>query len=191
MGQPGQPTEQPGTRPPAPGALALVQSFVNTTDIEVGIDTLRTPAELAAFAEEHGLPSYAYDEADVAACRELREALRDACQAHAGTDLDDGGLEALNALLARGPLAVRIDAIGDAHVRPVDGLTGADALIAELAAAVAAAVADGTWRRLKACAMHSCRFIYYDKSPAGRSRWCSMAICGSRAKMRAYRQRKA
>ncbi|MEU6854644.1 CGNR zinc finger domain-containing protein, partial [Actinacidiphila alni] len=27
------------------------------------------------------------------------------------------------------------------------------------------------------------------RSPSGRSRWCTMAICGSRAKMRAYRSR--
>ncbi|WP_251499189.1 CGNR zinc finger domain-containing protein, partial [Actinacidiphila cocklensis] len=63
---------------------------------------------------------------------------------------------------------------------------------AELTAAVAAAIvratADGTWPRLKACAADTCRWVYYDRSPAGRSRWCTMAICGSRAKMRTYRK---
>ncbi|MFC7546452.1 CGNR zinc finger domain-containing protein [Plantactinospora sp. GCM10030261] len=41
--------------------------------------------------------------------------------------------------------------------------------------------------RLKSCAAHPCRWAYYDHSPAGRSRWCTMSICGSRAKMRAFR----
>ncbi|MEV0646590.1 CGNR zinc finger domain-containing protein [Phytomonospora sp. NPDC050363] len=179
---------QPGDRSPAPGALALVQDFVNTTDIEVGVDDMRTPADLTAFATAHGLPERDYTDDDVAICREAREALRDAAQAHAGVDLDDGG--ALDALLARGPLTVRIGPTGEASARPVEGLRGADALLAELAAAIVVSVAEGTWRRLKACAMHSCRWVYYDKSPSGRSRWCTMSICGSRAKMRAYRDRK-
>ncbi|MFE7121750.1 CGNR zinc finger domain-containing protein, partial [Streptomyces sp. NPDC057654] len=36
-----------------------------------------------------------------------------------------------------------------------------------------------------------CQWVFYDRSPAGRGRWCSMAVCGSRAKMRAYRANKA
>ncbi|GIG69909.1 CGNR zinc finger domain-containing protein [Phytomonospora endophytica] len=179
---------QPGDRSPAPGVVALVQDFVNTTDIEVGIDDMRTPADLVAFAEAHGLPAGEFTADDVEVCRAAREALRDAAQANAGVDLDDGG--ALDTLLARGPLTVRIAPSGEATARPAEGLRGADALLAELAAAIVASVAEGTWRRLKACAMDSCRWVYYDKSPAGRSRWCTMSICGSRAKMRAYRGRK-
>ncbi|WP_199853793.1 CGNR zinc finger domain-containing protein [Plantactinospora sp. BB1] len=36
---------------------------------------------------------------------------------------------------------------------------------------------------------HGCRWLHYDRSPAGRSRWCTMGICGSRATMRVHRQR--
>ncbi|AVT34531.1 hypothetical protein C6361_16985 [Plantactinospora sp. BC1] len=36
---------------------------------------------------------------------------------------------------------------------------------------------------------HGCRWLHYDRSPAGRSRWCTMGICGSRATTRAHRQR--
>ena len=180
---------QSGVRAPAPGALALVQDFLNTEDIEAGTEEVRTPADLAAFSAAHGLPAYAYTEADLADCLAARDALREVCQAHAGMELDDGGA-ALNALLARGTLAVSVNAAGDARTLPAEGLDGADALLAELAAAITVSVAEGTWRRLKACAMHSCRWVYYDKSPGGRSRWCSMSVCGSRAKMRAYRGRK-
>jgi predicted RNA-binding Zn ribbon-like protein len=83
-----------------------------------------------------------------------------------------------------------VDATGGATLRPVVGLTGTDALTALVAAAVAASVVDGNWPRLKACASDTCRWVYYDRSPAGRSRWCTMAICGSRAKMRTYRRNK-
>lgn len=61
------------------------------------------------------------------------------------------------------------------------------ALVSRVAAAIAQAHADGTWPRLKACEAPDCHWVYYDRSPAGRGRWCSMAVCGARAKMRRYR----
>ncbi|WP_199844976.1 CGNR zinc finger domain-containing protein, partial [Streptomyces scabiei] len=52
---------------------------------------------------------------------------------------------------------------------------------------VAEALTAGTWQRLKACEAPDCHWAYYDRSPAGRGRWCSMQVCGARAKMRRYR----
>lgn len=59
----------------APGELVLIEALVNTLDIETGADTLDTADGRAAF----GLT-----ERDVPEARELREALRTACLAHAG-----------------------------------------------------------------------------------------------------------
>ncbi|MET8067398.1 CGNR zinc finger domain-containing protein, partial [Micromonospora sp. NPDC005313] len=77
-----------------------------------------------------------------------------------------------------------------ARPAPAPGLAGVDLLVAEVGRVVLDAVAAGTWPRLKACAAHGCRWVYYDHSPGGRSRWCTMGICGARAKMRAYRERR-
>ncbi|MYZ40224.1 CGNR zinc finger domain-containing protein, partial [Streptomyces sp. SID4917] len=66
-----------------------------------------------------------------------------------------------------------------------------DALASRVAEAIATAVAEGTWLRLKACEAEDCQWVYYDRSPAGRGRWCSMSVCGARAKMRTYRARRA
>ncbi|WP_199845980.1 CGNR zinc finger domain-containing protein, partial [Streptomyces europaeiscabiei] len=60
-------------------------------------------------------------------------------------------------------------------------------LVSRVAAAVAEALTAGTWQRLKACEAPDCHWAYYDRSPAGRGRWCSMQVCGARAKMRRYR----
>ncbi|MGW7051727.1 CGNR zinc finger domain-containing protein [Streptomyces sp. NPDC054887] len=162
-------------RAPAPGDLALVEALVNTLDVEKGADSLDTEAGRAAF----GLT-----EADLPAARELREALRAACLAHAGHPVDTAPLDRL---LAAAPLLVTVDGGGAAALRPADP----GALASRVAAAIAAAHADGTWRRLKACEAEDCRWAYYDRSPAGRSRWCTMAVCGSRAKMRTYRAARA
>ncbi|MFC0509203.1 CGNR zinc finger domain-containing protein [Micromonospora costi] len=180
---------QPGDRAPAPASLTLVQDLANTVDIEMARDALRTVDDLAAFCAAHGLPGLTVDAADLADAVRLREALRDVCQAHAGSDVPPDTLAALHALLRQGPLTVEFDAAGHARAVPAPGLTGLPALAAAVARSVLDAVADGTWPRLKACAAHSCRWVYYDRSPAGRSRWCTMSICGSRAKMRAYRGR--
>ncbi|NUK05388.1 CGNR zinc finger domain-containing protein [Streptomyces lunaelactis] len=160
----------------APGGLALVEALVNTLDVETGADTLDTADGRAAF----GLA-----EPDVPAARELREALRAACLAHAGHRAPGPSPAALDRLLADAPLLVTVADDGTAALRPA----APDRLVSRIAEALAAAAASGTWARLKACEAKDCRWAYYDRSPGGRRRWCSMSVCGARAKMRTYRAR--
>ncbi|MEV5979320.1 CGNR zinc finger domain-containing protein [Streptomyces sp. NPDC052114] len=165
-------------RAPAPGGLALVQKLMNTLDLESGADALDTADGLSAFGIAPG---------EAAAARELRESLRAACLAHAGHP-PHGPVRDLNRLLAEAPLLVTVDcADGSAALRPAEP----DSLTARVAAAIAEGVAAGTWTRLKACEAPDCHWAYYDRSPACRSRWCDMGVCGARAKMRAYRARRA
>ncbi|MEV0610401.1 CGNR zinc finger domain-containing protein [Polymorphospora rubra] len=180
---------QPGDRAPAPGALTLVQDFANTADLAGGHDSLGAAGDLVALCAAHGLTDVCFDETDIGEARRLREALRDVCEAHTGVEVPATSLAVLGAMLDGAPLTLSIDAAGQASAVRRPGLTGLSALTAELAARIVAAAADRTWPRLKACGAHDCRWVYYDHSPAGRSRWCTMSICGSRAKMRAYRGR--
>ncbi|MBQ0848583.1 CGNR zinc finger domain-containing protein [Streptomyces sp. NPDC057621] len=161
-------------RMPAPGGLVLIQSLVNTLDIESGADALDTAEGRARFGiGEDGTQS----------ARELRESLRVVCLAHAGHPAHREA-PLLDELLAAAPLVVTVaSADGSAAFRPADPA----ALASRVAAAVAEALAAGTWLRLKACEAPDCHWAYYDRSPAGRGRWCSMSVCGARAKMRRYR----
>jgi predicted RNA-binding Zn ribbon-like protein len=45
--------------------------------------------------------------------------------------------------------------------------------------------------RLRACASETCGARFYDRSPAGARRWCSMTTCGNAAKARRHRARQA
>ncbi|MFJ8146820.1 CGNR zinc finger domain-containing protein [Streptomyces sp. NPDC096094] len=165
-------------RSPAPGGLDLVETLVNTLDIETGADSLDTPEGRARF----GLT-----EADVPGARELRESLRATLLAHAGHP-PHRAVTPLGELLAGAPLVVTVHAAdGSAALAPAGG----DSLPARVAAAVAEALVAGTWNRLKACEAADCHWAYYDRSPAGRGRWCSMQVCGARAKMRRYRAKGA
>ncbi|MFI5572047.1 CGNR zinc finger domain-containing protein [Streptomyces sp. NPDC051740] len=161
-----------------PGKLALVQALVNTLDVESGADALDTADGRAPFGLTEGT---------VASARELRESLRATLLAHAGHP-PHRAVTPLGELLARAPLVVTVDpADGSAALAPVDD----GALLSRMAAAVAEAVTAGTWNRLKACEADDCLWAYYDRSPAGRGRWCSMQVCGARAKMRRYRAKGA
>ncbi|MGY0486149.1 CGNR zinc finger domain-containing protein [Streptomyces sp. WG-D5] len=160
-----------------PGGLALIEALVNTLlDITTGEDALdRTEAR-----ERFGIAA-----GEVDAARELRESLRAACLAHAGHP-PHRAVTPLSELLAPVPLRVAVDERdGAASLVPVD----AESLAGRVAAAIAEARGDGTWTRLKACEAADCHWAYYDRSPAGRRRWCDMAVCGARAKMRRYRAR--
>jgi predicted RNA-binding Zn ribbon-like protein len=44
--------------------------------------------------------------------------------------------------------------------------------------------------RVRICASGTCSARFYDRSPAARRRWCSMAQCGNVAKARRHRARK-
>ncbi|GGS06717.1 hypothetical protein GCM10010252_52080 [Streptomyces aureoverticillatus] len=165
-------------RAPAPGGLALIQDLVNTLDLEAGTDELDT---------ETGRARFGLAPADVEAARELRESLRAACLAHAG-HAPHREVRPLGELLAAAPLLVRVDpADGSATLGPADPRP----LASRVAAAVAEGLGAGTWARLKACEAVTCHWAYYDRSPGGRGRWCDMGVCGARAKMRAYRARRA
>ncbi|HWD81706.1 MAG TPA: CGNR zinc finger domain-containing protein, partial [Kribbella sp.] len=41
--------------------------------------------------------------------------------------------------------------------------------------------------RIRACAADDCSLLFVDTSRPGTRRWCSMSMCGARAKMAAYR----
>lgn len=166
-----------------PPGLQLIQDFVNTLDVETGQD------DLESFLTDTRVSALSLRKRDLPPLTRLRETLRAVCLAHAGAALPPDARRELEGLLAAAPLRVTLTAEGGAVLAPDPRLRGVQALTARIAAAIAAGAADGTWARLKACEAEDCLWAYYDRSPAGRRRWCTMAVCGSRAKMRTYRTR--
>jgi predicted RNA-binding Zn ribbon-like protein len=66
---------------------------------------------------------------------------------------------------------------------------GVDGALGRLFAAIARAQTDGTWERLKVCPASTCLWAFYDGSRNHSRTWCSMSVCGNRAKARTYRRR--
>jgi|SRR5271165_847161 len=204
----------------APGDLAAVQAFVNTLDIEQGTDALASPPGLDRWLRQAGLATASGDPSgpgDLATAVELREALRGVLRSHVthnarrspafapGAATADAGPASAgtpgNGASVSGPAArvaaiaaampARIQADEDGRVVVVPTGSGARAALARLLLIAAEATTAGTWPRLKVCSADDCQWAFYDRSPTRTGCWCSMQICGSRAKARAYRHRQS
>lgn len=85
-------------------------------------------------------------------------------------------------------LRIRLEPDGPRFLADTDA--GLDGAIGVLYAIVAWAMADDSWRRLKACPGRRCGWVFYDQSRNQSARWCVMQICGAQEKARAYYRRK-
>jgi predicted RNA-binding Zn ribbon-like protein len=176
----------PGGREPAPGSLRIVQAFVNTVDREHGPDLLDDGAGFSEWLERNLLPADAED-ADLAAVREVREALRSLLWTNNGEPHDPQARAVLERAALRAQLEPSFPPDGAALVPRARGV---DAVIGRILAAAFAAMLDGSWTRLKACPAELCGWAFYDRSSNASATWCSMSVCGGRAKAGAYYRRR-
>ncbi len=177
---------------PPPHALDLVIDFVNTLDVDADTDELSRPQDLAAWLRRRGLlrsTEGALTDSDHADAIDLREALRALMLANNGHGGHGDPWRALEQAARRGDLAIHFASDGTASLRP--GTAGAAGAVARLLVPVADALADGSWRRVKACRAPGCRWAFYDRSRNRSGVWCEMAVCGNRTKVRTYRQNSA
>lgn len=171
---------------PATPDVRLLESFVNTNDIESERDELRTPADLQAWLTERGYVTGSLDAETHARALAIREGIRALARANNGEPLDLERVDALNRAAVALPVTIGLTPDGW-DLAPAG--SGAHAFLAHLLASVARAKADGSWSRVKACRNDTCRWLFFDESRNRSHTWCSMAVCGSRAKSRAYRAR--
>jgi predicted RNA-binding Zn ribbon-like protein len=170
-----------------------VQEFVNTRNIMHGYDLLEDAGEAAAWLFEHGFldGDARLSEADRRRLVAFREGLRELLLAHNGVPGGETSTEALNEL-ATVPLRARFDPEGEPHLMPTAGAGDVvEEVTGRILVIVVLSAAEGIWRRLKACRNEGCLWAFYDRSKNRSGSWCTMDVCGSRAKMRAYRQRRS
>jgi predicted RNA-binding Zn ribbon-like protein len=177
------------------GRLAI--DLLNTVSARdgVAVDLLEHPDDLPEWAEVVGVP-YAGEiglrsAAALADLREFRELLRDGLWRWRDGEPPASDLIArLNQELARDPRHVTLG-LQDGTLVTDMASTGdpLDRLYADLAASLAMMLSRDDRTRYRACANEACRFTFYDDSKPGTRRWCSMELCGGRAKARAFRLR--
>jgi predicted RNA-binding Zn ribbon-like protein len=183
---------QPGGRAPAPGDLALVQAYINSffdLEGEWGADLFATPGGLASWLADHGLMPYGTTlrAADRTRAVAVREGLRTlAAENHAARPPTDANLAEINRAAAGARVEVLLDPDGPRFAATGMGL---DRALGVVLAMTGTAMLNGTWKRLKACPGDHCGWAFYDHSRNQTGRWCSMSVCGGRAKARAHYRR--
>jgi predicted RNA-binding Zn ribbon-like protein len=126
--------------------------------------------------------------------RALREWLRAFVRRHAGRPLGAGAeteLGPLNLLLAGDRSFARVvGGPGGLGVRRLRRWESPEDVLQPIAAAFADLVCHADFRLIRACAGHDCTLMFLDRTKAHGRRWCSMALCGNRAKAAAHRARR-
>ncbi|HEY4075092.1 MAG TPA: ABATE domain-containing protein [Herbaspirillum sp.] len=132
--------------------------------------------------------------------RALREWFRDLVRENKGKPLSPqvlSRLEPLNRLLARdeefGQIAVR-QANSHSHESVLEWVPqrrwrSSDALLLPIAKAMAALLVTADFSYVKSCEGPACTLMFLDTTRRHTRRWCSMAVCGNRAKQVAHRTR--
>ena len=177
---------------PAPEPLLVVQTFVNTRDLEYGTDLLAGAETGNQWLRKAGLlgPGGTADEAELRAARELRESIRSVL-AHNGRDpvTSASDLSPFEAVARASRPRLTIGPNGQVGLGPEDSGRLADGLLG-LLLIIRDAQHDGTWSRLKTCGNPDCVYAFYDRSHSRRGAWCDMASCGNLIKNRNLRARR-
>jgi predicted RNA-binding Zn ribbon-like protein len=199
-------------RPPAiliAGSLGL--DFLNSvaTPVDTPVDWLDGGDGLVRWLAQAGLvPDNALDELKLRAmpgeldkvadqARALREWFRGFVHKHMGRSLTAKALhelEPLNRLLERDEAFSRISRRrhnGGARLelQAMRRWRSPESLLLPIGEALARFVCEEDFADVKACEGHGCTLVFADHTRRRARRWCSMAICGNRAKQVAHRNR--
>ena len=133
-----------------------------------------------------------------AQARNLREWFRGFVMTRRGRRLggdDLRELEPLNRLLERDERFVQIvaEAAAEASVLELQTLRrwrSPEALLLPIGEELAKFLCNEDYQYVKACEGSTCTLLFVDRTRGRARRWCSMAICGNRAKQAAHRDRR-
>jgi predicted RNA-binding Zn ribbon-like protein len=172
----------------------LKQAGLVPDDVLDGVRRSALPGELDAVAAQ---------------ARALRDWFKPFVYKHMGRPLQPRALrelEPLNHLLARdeqfGQIVVRDRAYAQehSHGREKRGISGLawrsqrrwhspESLLLPLARSLADLVCTEDFTYVKVCEGPECTLLFVDRTRGRARRWCSMAVCGNRAKQAAHRKR--
>ncbi|MGU7779254.1 CGNR zinc finger domain-containing protein [Burkholderia sp. PU8-34] len=185
--------------------------FLNSiaTPVNEPVDWIGDGAGLLSWLEQAGMVEPAalvalqtrFSPADfdavAADTRMLREWFRQFVQDRKGRPLaaaDLRELEPLNRLLERDERYGEIVGAADEGAAPFEWRVNRrwnspESLLMPIAEALAKLVCDEDFTHVKACEGPLCTLLFADHTRGHARRWCSMAICGNRAKVAAHRKR--
>ena len=190
-------------------AEALGLDFLNSiaTPVDTQVEWIANGADLLAWLGAAKIvPPEVLEELRVSAgpgeldalaaqARSLREWFRAFVVEHKGKKISARALQSLdpvNRVLARDEGFSQIvveGAEGNLNYKPMRRWRSPEALLIPIAEAMASLICKEDFTYVKACEGPACTLLFLDKTRSHARRWCSMAICGNRAKQAAHRER--
>ena len=159
----------------------LAQAELVPADALRALTAAAAPSELDKIAEQ---------------ARALREWFRAFVSEHMSRPLAPGALgelTRLNTLLERDERFSQIEVhrdVGDRlELKTIRRWPSPESLLLPIGEALAKCVCDEDFANIRACEGHRCTLIFADHTRRRGRRWCSMAMCGNRAKQAAHRHR--
>jgi predicted RNA-binding Zn ribbon-like protein len=132
-----------------------------------------------------------------AQARSLREWFRAFVDVRKGaplTPVDAEALDPLNRLMERDEGYHRVvptSTPGEPmRLVPLRRWKSAESVLQPIGETLARFVCEDDFALVRRCQGHNCTLMFADHTRRGDRRWCSMAICGNRAKQREFRDRK-
>lgn len=166
--------------------------FLNSAPAALG-DLIATPGGWARWIAAAGVGADAAEPGSgkqVTEAQALRAAFADIFEAISRDRRPGAAAIALvNRHLADSPIVRRLD-IHDGHLCLHEVKAGGASPFGAIVADFADFLAGYERPRLRHCHNPECSLVFYDTARNGTRRWCSMALCGNRHKVKAHRARK-
>jgi hypothetical protein len=150
----------------------LIVRFLNTVDVEAGTDAMVSLDGWGAWLADQGLDG-CFGPQDLGSLERARALRGDLRALASGEQHGQGRL-----------VDVQVALTADGTVE-----LSAPTAVGFLAAAAAKVALERRIDRVKICPADDCRWAFYDTSRNRSRQWCSMEVCGNRAKARTHRQR--
>jgi predicted RNA-binding Zn ribbon-like protein len=170
--------------------------LLNTVPMVEGklVDALQTDEDVRQWLTKAGFPMK--DEASLRPLALLRAAQRLRQIIRAAVDEQKSGkgvdVEPLNEFLSVCESHVELKTGPKKSLKPERSwrTEKAEGLLAPVAEAAAELLAAGNFELVRKCEDAECVLWFYDNTKSHHRRWCSMASCGNRNKVAAFRERK-
>lgn len=168
------------------GALALDFAYTGALEDRADWETLHSPDDLAAWLESR------FDEVDgtvtdgdLRDAKALRGAIARAAKAASrGASVEPIDIDAINLYAAIPDIP---PTLAGGTRQAGRGRARAGQALSELARQAVGLFGGDNLERVKECSADDCPIVFFDESRSNNRRWCSMARCGNRAKVRKYR----
>jgi Conserved protein containing a Zn-ribbon-like motif, possibly RNA-binding len=172
----------------------LALDFVNSAMFEITAESLAAWAMAVGLIDKENIGKLLakWRNENLSRIVGFREGLRASVNRLSETgDVDQDDIDRINDVFKQGGRFVELRRTADGFTKRLDiDLTDAKKILVPIAESFVDLLCYGNLDYLRKCENPQCVLYFYDTTKNHRRRWCSMAVCGNRAKANKFYQKK-